>query len=292
MELRSGICILICILVLTAGCTALDETRDSLSVSRSAEEYAVAEKMMSPAQAPASAGAGERDSWSTGEDEPAPVLSQADQKIIRTADIAIEVMNVSESVDTLKNLAESAEGIIQGSSISAGRNNEYQGTVTIRIPTDRFDAVLQEIRSLGRLTSSSISAEDVTEEYVDLNARKGALETQLAQYNRILTQAVNVSEVLQVQREIERVQVEIDRITGRMKYLDSRISFSTITVRLSEPDQVVTSTGLSAASVITEGISGFIGMVATLVILVMTFLPVIIIIGAVYYLYRRFRQGS
>ena len=65
--------------------------------------------------------------------------------------------------------------------------------------------------------------------------KKQLFPNQLEQYNRILTQAVNVSEILEVQREIERIQVELDRITGKMKYLDTRIAFSVITIRLSEP---------------------------------------------------------
>ncbi len=178
---------------------------------------------------------------------------------------------------------------MQSSSVNAGQNDQYSGTVTIRIPSAQFDSALVQVKKLGKIISTSISAEDVTEEYVDLTAQKTALTNQLDQYNHILTQAVNVSEILEVQKEVERVQIELDRITGRMKYMDSRISFSTITIRLSEPAQVVTASSYSFASVISEGISGFTATLVWLVVVVMTLLPVFIIGGILYLIYRRIK---
>jgi len=284
---------LVCILILSAGCTAVEKGQDILSSSSETEGMVHSYERSAPAPEP-----GMSDSVQVSKTKQTGINSgydpsPQDQKIIRTADIRLEVSDVRKSAEEIAAIADSVNGVVQSSSVNAGAGNQYSGTVTIRIPSDTFKNIVSRIESLGKLTSSSVSAEDVTEEYVDLTAQKNALENQLTQYNRILSLAVNVSEILEVQKEIERVQVDLDRISGRMKYLDSRISFSTITVRMSEPAAVVTSTGVSAASVISEGISGFVDMVAWLVVMIMTLLPLGILGIAGYALYRRIKkQGS
>ena len=201
----------------------------------------------------------------------------------------MEVADVKKTASEIGTITESSGGSVQSSSVYAGYNNQYTGSVTIHIPQDKFTRVLEDIQKLGKITSTSVSSDDVTEEYVDLVAQKTAYTNQLAQYNRILTQAVNVSEILIVQREIERVQVELDRITGRMKYIDSGVSFSVITIRLSEPAQVVTSTGYSIASVLSDGFAGFTGTIVWLVVACMTLLPLIIVGALGFLIYRRWK---
>jgi len=280
--------LLLCLLIFLSGCTAFEKmsepssqiTFDSATYGSGGQEGApllpLAEKRTG----------GEENSNAV----PSKSLSSSEQKIIKTAELSIEVTDVRKTLDSIKEIITKEEGTIQSSSVSAGREDRYTGIVTIQIPSDEFDTTQKAFQNLGKVTQSSISAQDVTEEYVDLDARKNALANQLTQYNRILSQAVNVSEILEVQREIERIQVELDRITGRMKYLDNRISFSTITIHLSEPEQVVTSTGYSVASVISDGIAGFSGTVVWLIVLIMTLLPVIIIGIAGYLLYSRWKN--
>lgn len=213
--------------------------------------------------------------------------SETEQKIIRTADIRLEVVNVSASARDVQEVALQYEGMVQSSSVYAGSQNRYSGTVVIRVPAERFDPVLATIHGMGKVLSSSVSARDVTEEYVDLTAQRNALANQLIQYNRLLTKGENVSEILEVQREIERVQVELDRIDGRMRYLDSRTSYSTITVNLAEPTQVKPPEGYSFPSVINDAITGFIETVVWLFVFIFTLLPLIILGGVVYWVWKR-----
>jgi hypothetical protein len=149
--------------------------------------------------------------------------------------------------------------------------------VTIRVPAEFFEKTLDEIIAIGKILSRSVQAEDVTEEYVDLDAQRTSLKNQLEQYNRLLSRAENVSEILNVQKEIERVQVQLDRIEGKMKYLDNRISLSTIAVSISEPVQVTTHTRIYSTRVISEGIAGFVDTVVWLFIAILTLLPLLII---------------
>lgn len=272
--------------LLTAGCTAFEGTQhgniagDSLSRAKGyeSEEYAALPMSYAPVATPAPSSYGGAIN---------SVSSLPEQKIIQAADMKIEVINVSMSAEKVQDVATAYEGLIQSSSVYAGNQNRYSGTVTIRVPAAQFDATTADIRTIGKVLSSSVNADDVTEEYVDLQAQRGALTNQLIQYNRLLAKGQNVSEILEVQKEIERVQIELDRIVGRMKYLDSRTSFSTITVSLSEPAQVQTPGGYSLPSVISDGIAGFVDTVVWLFVAILTLLPFILLGGAGYLLYQR-----
>jgi len=212
-------------------------------------------------------------------------------KIIKTGQATIEVRDVVTSVDALKALAVQKGGYLSSSNLQKNYNNQLFATVVLRIPQSQFDSVMEGVKTVGTVKSVSTSGEDVTEEYVDLTARKVAYQNQLDAYNRIMAKGDKVEDILKVQQQIERVQVELDRIEGRMRYLNNRIDLSTITVNLQEPEPVGGETGHSFISAINEGINGFFGMIDVIIILIFTFLPLIIIGGAVYGIYR-WRKGQ
>ncbi len=209
-----------------------------------------------------------------------------DQKIIRTARIDLEVADVPATRDALQAIATANDGYVGSLSMNRYSGDRLSASLVMRVPASAFDQAISSISALGTLKSQSIQAEDVTEEYVDLQARRNALANQLLQYQRIMEKAENVSEIMEVQVEIERVQVEIDRIDGRLKYLDSRIDYATITVSFREPEPVGAGNGPSITSVINESIAGFLGVAAGLFILLVSLIPVIILVLVVYAIYR------
>jgi hypothetical protein len=209
-----------------------------------------------------------------------------DQKIIRTAGVNLEVGNVTTTLDPLKEIAVAHRGYIGSMSVNTQYGDRLYAVLTMRVPATEFDSTITEIKALGTLKSESLSADDVTEEYVDLQARRTALASQLAQYNRIMERAENVSEILEVQVQIERVQVELDRIDGRLKYLDNRVDYGTITVTLEEPEPVGGGEGFSIVSVINESIAGFLAVTAGLIVLLISIIPLIILGIIVYVVYR------
>ena len=211
---------------------------------------------------------------------------RSDQKIIRTSAIDLEVSDVTTSLDSLKAIASAHGGYVGSMSVNTRSGDRLYAVLIMRVPASSFDPAIEEIKTLGTLKSQSLQADDVTEEYVDLQAQRTALANQLVQYQRIMEKADNVSEILEVQEQIERVQVEIDRIDGRLKYLDSRVDYSTITVSLSEPEPVGTGDGFSITSVINEGIAGFLAVTAGLVIIIISLIPLIILALIAYLVYR------
>ena len=217
-----------------------------------------------------------------------------DPKIIKTSYLTIEVRNVTASLDPLRSIATAHGGYVGSLSVNTRYGDRLYAVLTMRVPSHEFDSTITEIKTLGSLKSESLSADDVTEEYVDLQARRTALASQLAQYNRIMERAVNVSEILEVQVQIERVQVELDRIDGRLKYLDNRVDYATITVALQEPEPVGGREGFSFVSVINESIAGFLAVTAGLIIILISIIPLIILGVVAYLVYRwwRVRKGG
>jgi hypothetical protein len=217
--------------------------------------------------------------------------SGIETKIIRTADITLEVKDVAGTVDALKAVAVAQGGYLSSTNIQKNYNNQLTGTVTIRIPQAGFDTAIAGTKALGTVKSISTSGQDVTEEYVDLQAQKTSYTNQLAQYNAIMKQSTKVEDIITVQTQIDRVQTELDRLNGRLNYLNNRIDISTITVYLQEPEPVGGQAGHDFVATINEGIAGFLGMIDTIIVLFLTFLP-LIIIGILGYGIYRWKKGK
>jgi hypothetical protein len=285
----------VCItLAAAAGCTGLPtgtfvKTQSSQDIARVAsdsngyslvQEKAVSAGSAAPAVAPVPT-SGPSGTGGTG----------IDTKIIKTADVTLEVRDVTGTVDSLKALAIAQGGYLSSTNIQKNYNNQLTGTVTIRIPQEGFDNAIAGVKALGTVKSISTSGQDVTEEYVDLQAQKTSYTNQLAQYNVIMKQSTKVEDIIKVQEQIDRVQIELDRLNGRLTYLNNRIDISTITVYLQEPEPVGGQTGHDFIATINEGIAGFFGMIDAIIIFLLTFLP-LIVLGVIGYGVYRWHKGK
>lgn len=163
-----------------------------------------------------------------------PILpGEVDKRlVIRDANISLVVNNLNESRDKIVNFAETNQGYLVSADVY-GTEQNTRATVTVRVPEAKFTETLNFIRSQGlKVTSESISGQDVTEEYIDLTGRLKSLEASRIRFQEILKNASTVDQILQVQREIDRVQMEIEQTTGRMEYLKKSSAMSKITVNL------------------------------------------------------------
>lgn len=279
-------------IIITAGCTTNDNINEGSlekSINTVSEEHATSEYASAPTQVQLSV-IDDQD-LEIDENSNGNANIYSDQKIIKNADIRIEVENVTYALEIIQGIGEKYNGFIQSSSITINNQNTYNGVIILRIPAVFFENVLHEINLIGKIQSSSINSEDVTEEYVDLHAQKDALTNQLVQYNRLLLEGQNVSEILEVQKEIDRVQLKLDRIVGRLNYLNNRIGYSTFTVTLFEPIQVETPGTFSLPNIINDGIEGFFTTLEWIFIVILSLLPFILMGGAGYWLYQRWKRN-
>ncbi len=160
-----------------------------------------------------------------------------ERMIVRNAYQSAVVEDVQESVKALHELADRVSGFVVTSDIS-GLESNPSATVTMRFPAESFDTVIGFLHENSiRLVSESVNSEDVTEQYVDLEARLKNLEASEAQFLAIMNRATRIEDVLQVQQQLERVRGEIESVTGRMQYLERTSSLSTLTAYLSTEEE-------------------------------------------------------
>jgi len=158
----------------------------------------------------------------------------ADRMIIRTANMQLVVDDVRNTIDKITELSQNLEGYVVNSS-SWKEGERVVGQITIRVPSADFDYVMGVLRSMAvEVTSETTSAQDVTEEYVDLEAQLRNLEATEAQLLLLMEKAVKVEDILNVQRELSRVQQDIERVKGRMQYLERTSAMSLIQVLLEQ----------------------------------------------------------
>ena len=157
-----------------------------------------------------------------------------ERKIIKTGYITLEVEDVAETIGKVAEVADALGGYVV-SSHKYEEERGISGSVTIRVPADRFDEAFDRLHQLAiNVPYESTEARDVTEEYVDLQARLHNLEATEAQYLALLEKATTVEEMLKVQQALSDVRGEIERIEGRIKYLERTSDMALIEVTLKE----------------------------------------------------------
>lgn len=220
-------------------------------------------------------------------------------KLIKTADATIEVGKgeFEKKFEDAKRVADRFEGHVTNSSANRTKGELISGVVTIRVPSKSFDDALSAVKELGKVNSIAVRADDVTEEYVDLQSRLKNLQAQEGQLIAIMARAQTVAEILAVQAQLTSVQGEIEVIKGRMQYLDNRVDFSTINITIQEPGAVVPeSDEWGFIDALRTAAKAFIAVFNGMIIAFGGALPVIIlvvlIVAAVKWLGRRAKKNG
>lgn len=161
-----------------------------------------------------------------------PPTAQAAPMLIYTADLRLQVERerIDAVLDQVLNAAREMGGYLV-------RRDDM--SVQVRVPSARFHDGLRTMEGMGEVIRRHVSAEDVSEEFRDAEVRLQNLRAVRQRLEEFLRRASNMAEALQVERELERVTQEIDRIEGRMRFLSARVAFSLVTVSLQPRPQVI-----------------------------------------------------
>jgi hypothetical protein len=205
----------------------------------SAADQAAAGTAASPAgtpgpsgEAPVSPGVGP--SGLGGQPLPAAVAAGT-SRIVKNATLNVSVKKGGLG-DGYQRAVDAAAAV--GGWVQASQTGTDQATLTLKVPSDKLEGVIGTIRGLGKVTSVSETGEDVTAEFVDLEARIGHWRAQEAVFVGLMGKAKTIPETIQIQQQLSTIQEQIEQLEGRRKYLDGQTSFSTLRLSLLEEGAV------------------------------------------------------
>lgn len=166
-----------------------------------------------------------------------PAAPAVQARVIKTGLVEIEVAKggFPAAFDKLSALAAAQGGFVASSHTTEDTAlASPSGSITLRVPVAGFDDLVHQVRGLGRVLQASSQGQDVTTQFVDLDARIGALQAARQQYVTLLSRANNIGDILNVQQHIFDLQAQIEQLQGQRKVLDDQSSLSTLEVRVSE----------------------------------------------------------
>jgi hypothetical protein len=172
--------------------------------------------------------------------EPAPVASTVPAvgpRVIQTASLTVSVARgrFDETVDEARSVAARFGGFVVSSTASQGSENRLvRGTLVVRVPARSYADTVRSIAGLGRVEARDESGQDVSQEFVDLEARVRHLRAVETQLLELLERANTVAAALAVQSQLNQVQLELEQARGRLQYLDDQVSYATISLALHE----------------------------------------------------------
>jgi hypothetical protein len=220
-----------------------------------------------------------------------PSLPGVGPRIVKNAEIEVEVESdgFQAALQDLTALAEAEGGFVLSSSVEG--EEARRGTVVLRVPSERFEAALASVRDLGAVQGERISGEDVSQEFVDLEARLRNLTAQEAVLLRLMDRARTVSDTIKVQRELTGIQLEVEQIRGRLRFLEDRTSLATIRASVAETGAVATEPGIIQRGW-ERAVDGFLGVIGGLIAALGVLLPLGALALAAWLVVRRVRPAA
>lgn len=186
----------------------------------------------------------------TGETKPETPPTDINQgsfgghKIIQTGEILLETLTFDESIKKLTAYVDSIGGFIQNEDVQ-GKGTNYSkepvlrsGSYIFRIPSSKFSAFFTKAGDFGAVRNQARHGEDITDQYADTETKLVTLKIRQERLQNLMKKAVKLSDIIELEKELQNVAYEIDTLTGSLKKWDSLVNFSTITVNIQEVSEV------------------------------------------------------
>ena len=221
-----------------------------------------------------------------------PYRSETEEKIIKTAYASIKTNRVEQAYDKALNLVKKYDAIILNASMSKYDDGE-DAQLLIKLPPMHFMTLLDELNTIGKVESKSITEEDVTEEYYDVKARlKNARKVQDRLFG-ILKRANKVEDILKVEKEIERVGEKIEVLEGKIRYFDSKVNYSRITLTIySRKEKFIDLSGIGRGfgNAIKYAIHFFFIIIFFIIIIIPLIVVILVLRPVVAFIIRRMKK--
>jgi hypothetical protein len=244
----------------------------------------------------AAPGAAEAQPQGAAKDVPADL--RIDQRsIIYTGSITVRVGDVDREAARAVSIATAAGGFVGGDQRSRGEGQEQeQATLQLRIPADKFTALVDEIGNLGDEERREVSTQDVTEEALDLDARIATQRARVDSGRRLLAQAKTLADLVSLEGEVAKREADLASLEAKKRRLDDLTALSTITVMLLGPDAAAAEPRTGFLAGLSAGWKAFIASFQVLLTLLGALLPWLVLLGgpiaAAVWLVRRLRRRA
>jgi len=224
-----------------------------------------------------------------------------ERKIIKSGYINIRVNDYRQANQEIKNIIRELNGYVFNEETYSYENQKglLSGFISLRVPAPRFEDALSLIENVGETLNRSVSAQDVTEEFLDVQGRLKALRTKEERLIDILEKAGSLSDVLAVENELARARAEIESFEGRLRYLNQRTELSTIDVNItqvSSPDSQIDPQGFAGIGArikraFIQSINRILNFSATIIVTIAALAPMLVValilLLVVYFLLKR-----
>ncbi|MFU8890509.1 MAG: DUF4349 domain-containing protein [Anaerosomatales bacterium] len=240
-----------------------------------------------------------------GSGEDASTVPPDERYVIRSVGLRIQVDEVADAIEQVRDEVAKVEGIITGVQVSTDKDipiYRYEATgaladgaplrgfVVARIPAQSLETFVESVSALGTVQRQAEDETDVTQEHIDLSARLENLKAQEERLRDFFDEAVKVEEMLAIEEQLGRVRGEIESLSAQIAYLERQSAMATVTVELAGVPPVVSPIGPDWGFVraITQGIRGFVGTINAMIVVAMSALPLIVVAIVVWLAVRAF----
>ncbi len=170
------------------------------------------------------------------------LVTNPNRNLILTANVSMKTQDPWATADKARAIANGLGGDILAMS-QTGQGENRSALITLRVPSDRFDEALRQLKQLdGEVLTSNVDAKDVTDQFTDLQARLVAKQAEEQRYLQLFPQAKTVDETLKIDAALGNVRVQIEQLQGQLNLIKNRTEFSTITMSIAPIVTVPTTT--------------------------------------------------
>ena len=166
--------------------------------------------------------------------EPSLEKTQAALKIIREANLTMETEQYDDDMQALRALVEENAGFITSNEEWGSGEYTRHMILNIRVPASSLDSFMERAKAIGSVISSAITETDVTDRYTDTDRRLKAYQKQYDRVLDMMDQAQTVDELIQIESELSRLELNIEDCQGALNYWDERIQYSSVTIYVDE----------------------------------------------------------
>lgn len=166
-------------------------------------------------------------------------ITLTEKKVIKNGNLNLKVENTENASGEITQIAKEQKGEVFSTNFYERVKGQKSGSITIKVPVENFENTVEKIKAVAtQVLSESTTGQDVTEEYTDLQAQLKNKQAEEQSYLKILDQAGDMEDILAVTKQVSRVRGEIERLQGRVRFMDSQTDMSTIYVNLSEDIEI------------------------------------------------------